>query len=300
MNSVTQPLHSTATRRALDPRPQILPRVVPRKPRRQELEFKLAELQKDYAALHTAIFEAAQVHRRLCAPRLLNYQDFEIASEIFAVRHLPGDFFTVEEANGEIILALGDICGKGLSAGMWTTHVAGLVRAHTSRTTETEEIMTQVNVDLVRMLPLRPFASLFLANLNPMTGVLHYSSAGHPPALVLRADGALERLCEGGLLLGVLADAVYARGVVQLHAGDMLVVYSDGIIESLNNAGEEFGYERLNARLRESQTDSADSVLFSVLGAVQDFAGTRPLIDDMSLAVVRRANALAMPNARAA
>jgi sigma-B regulation protein RsbU (phosphoserine phosphatase) len=102
------------------------------------------------------------------------------------------------------------------------------------------------------------------------------------------------------LLLGVLSDAEYSRGAVQLNYGDMLVVYSDGIIESLNHAGQEFGYERLEAQLRKSQADSADSVLFSVLGAVQDFAGTRPLIDDMSLAVVRRANALAMTNARAA
>ena len=300
MNSVAQPIHTTATRRALDTRPQIAPRVLPRKPRRQDLEIKLAELQKDYAALHTAIFEAAQVHRRLCAPRLLSYHEFEIASEIFAVRHLPGDFFTVEENDGEIIFALGDICGKGLSAGMWTTHVAGLVRAHTSRTTDTEEIMTQVNVDLARMLSLRPFASLFLANLNPATGALHYSSAGHPPALVLRADGELERLCEGGLLLGVLSDAEYSRGAVQLNYGDMLVVYSDGIIESLNHAGQEFGYDRLEAQLRKSRADSADSVLFSVLGAVQDFAGTRPLIDDMSLAVVRRADSVSVKKARAA
>src|SRR5205085_2544865 len=167
MNSVAQPIHSTATRRALDTRSQVVPRVVQRKPRRQELEIRLAELQKDYAALHTAIFEAAQVHRRLCAPRSLNYQDFEIASEIFAVRHLPGDFFTVEETNGEIILALGDICGKGLAAGMWTTHLVGLVRAHTARTSSTEKIVSAVNRDICLMPLVRPLASLFLANLNP-------------------------------------------------------------------------------------------------------------------------------------
>src|SRR2546421_12311669 len=99
--------------------------------RQNDLDLKLVALQKDYAELHTAIFEAAQVHRRLCAPRLLRYGDFEIASEIFAVRHLPGDFFTVEELGGSIMMALGDICGKGLAAGMWTTHVVGMVRAHT-------------------------------------------------------------------------------------------------------------------------------------------------------------------------
>ena len=91
--------------------------------------MRLASLQKDYAELHTAIFEAAQVHRRLCAPRLVRYGDFEIASEIFAVRHLAGDFFTIRHTNSGVILALGDVCGKGLAAGMWTTHLVGLIGA---------------------------------------------------------------------------------------------------------------------------------------------------------------------------
>src|SRR5213596_3545168 len=118
---------------------------------RLELELKISALQKNYAELHTAIFEAAQVHRHLCAPRLLQFADFEIASEIFAVRHLPGDFFTVEEKDGGVILTLGDICGKGLAAGMWTTHVAGLVQAHATRTSIPEEIIHGVNSDLCLM-----------------------------------------------------------------------------------------------------------------------------------------------------
>src|SRR5574338_786851 len=84
-----------------------------------ELESKLEKLQKDYAELNAAIFEASQVHRRLCAPTLVRYGTFDIASEIFAVRHLPGDFFTVEETDRGMVFALGDIGGKGLAAGMW-------------------------------------------------------------------------------------------------------------------------------------------------------------------------------------
>src|SRR6266852_869544 len=95
------------------------PRRSSNRARRQDLETRLAAVQKDYADLHTEIFEAAQVHRRLCAPRLVCYGDFEIASEIFAVRHLPGDFFTVKDSNRGPILALCDICGKGLAAGLW-------------------------------------------------------------------------------------------------------------------------------------------------------------------------------------
>jgi sigma-B regulation protein RsbU (phosphoserine phosphatase) len=255
--------------------------------RQQELELKLAALQKDYVDLHSALFEAAQVHRRLCAPRLVRYGDFEIASEIFAVRHLPGDFFAVEESSTGIILALGDICGKGLAAGMWTTHLVGLVRTHTAASAEPQAIAAGVNRDICRMSGLVPLASLFLAKLDPASGRLDYSNAGHPPALLLRADGQVESLSEGGPLLGAVPAASYAGRRVDLSAGDVLLAYSDGIVESRNNADQEFGCERLETELRRTRTASAEAVLFSILGAVQDFAAASPLADDMSLVVVR-------------
>src|SRR5439155_15297413 len=166
MSFMNQSGTSLATHRALEPGVPLLRRRSVRKTRRQELEAKLATLQKDYAELHAAIFEAAQVHRRLCAPRLVRHGDFEIASEIFAVRHLPGDFFTVEETDNGVILALSDICGKGLAAGMWTTHLVGLVGAHVAVTSEPEAIVARVNRDLCRMETVVPLASLFLAKLD--------------------------------------------------------------------------------------------------------------------------------------
>jgi serine phosphatase RsbU (regulator of sigma subunit) len=98
----------------------------------------------------------------------------------------------------------------------------------------------------------------------------------------------LELLSEGGLLLGVVPAAPYVSGCVELGVGDVLMIYSDGITESVNDAGEEFGYARLEAQLRRAQAGAADAVLFSVLGAVQDFAAACPLVDDMSLAIIRR------------
>src|SRR4051812_40453270 len=165
-----------------------------------DMELKFAELQKDYADLHEAIFEAAQVQRRLCAPRLLRFGDFEIASEIFAVRHLPGDFFTVEQTNEGVVLALGDICGKGLAAGMWTTHMVGVVRTNTTRSSLPERIVAGLNRDICSMSTMKPLASLFLAKLDVVTGDLRYCSAGHPPAFLLRANGEFESLSDGGLL----------------------------------------------------------------------------------------------------
>ncbi len=256
--------------------------------RNRELQLKLAALQKDYADLHGALFEAAQVYRRLCAPRLVRHGDFEIASETFAARHLPGDFFIVEESNNGVILGLGDIGGKGLAAGMWTTLLLGLVAMHSTTCGEPQTIVTRVNRDLFRMSLGAPLASLFLAKLHPTTGRLEYCSAGHPPAFLLRAGAQLEMLSDGGTLLGVASDSSFARGSVELQVGDVLLAYSDGVIEARNYGDQEFGFEHLEAQLRRARDGSADSVLFSVLGAVQDFAGACPQGDDMSIVVLRR------------
>jgi sigma-B regulation protein RsbU (phosphoserine phosphatase) len=135
-----------------------------------------------------------------------------------------------------------------------------------------------------------------VAQLDANNNKLQYCSAGHPPALLLRADGRMETLSEGGLLLGVLPNAPYVRGTVEMNPGDVLLAYSDGVLETLNNSGEEFGLERIKAHLRDSasngqeikKTSAAESMLFSVLGAVQDFAASHPLVDDLSLVVIRR------------
>lgn len=254
----------------------------------RELETKLEALQQQYADLNTAIFEAAQVHRRLCAPTLVHYGAFDIASEIFAVRHLPGDFFTVEETKEGMVLALGDIGGKGLAAGMWVSHLAGLVRTHTAANSSPETIVAGVNRDFARMFPAAPLSSLFVSRLNASLSTLDYCSAGHPPALLLRKNGELERLSDGGPVLGVVPEAWFDCGSVQLRAGDALLVCSDGILESFNDSEQEFGGQRLEAEFRRAQGGSAEAVLFSVLGAVQDFAAPHPLTDDMTLVLITK------------
>ena len=252
-----------------------------------ELQQKLETLQRDYAELNTSIFEAAQVHRRLCAPSLVRYGTFDVASEIFAVRHLPGDFVSIEETRDGLVLALGDIGGKGLAAGMWVTHLIGLLRTHTASSTAPEKIVAGVNRDIARLSEVEPLSTLFVARLSK-SGRVDYTSAGHPPALLLRQNGQLELLSDGGPVLGVVPGAVFERGSVTLHRGDLLLACSDGILESFNEAEQEFGNMRLQTELRRAQGGSAEAVLFSVLGSVQDFAAPRPVTDDMTLMVVKK------------
>jgi sigma-B regulation protein RsbU (phosphoserine phosphatase) len=187
-----------------------------------------------------------------------------------------------------MVVALGDIGGKGLAAGMWVPHLAGLIRQYTAENSSPETIVAGVNRDFARLASLAPLSSLFVARLDRDSGTVAYCSAGHPPALLLRADGELEELSDGGPVLGVVPAARFDCGTVQLHAEDALLVCSDGILESFNELDQEFGSRRLETEFRRAQGGSAEAVLFSVLGAVQDFAAPRPLTDDMTLVLMTK------------
>jgi sigma-B regulation protein RsbU (phosphoserine phosphatase) len=129
-------------------------------------------------------------------------------------------------------------------------------------------------------------SSLFVARLNADSGTISYCNAGHPPAMLLRANGELESLSDGGPVLGVVPGAGFDCGVMQINSGDALLICSDGILESFDQSEQEFGKRRLEEEFRRAQGGSAEGMLFSVLGAVQDFAAPRPLTDDMTLVLI--------------
>jgi sigma-B regulation protein RsbU (phosphoserine phosphatase) len=258
----------------------------PRFRTRRALEGELAVLRREHNELQRSLYEAAHVQRNLCGSRQLRHECYEIVSEIFPVRHLSGDFISVMSVGDEIAVAIGDIAGKGLAAGMWFTHVLGVVRMHSERAAEPGEALGAINRDLAAMRGDLPLTTLFLARLRP-DGAVRYSNAGHPPPLVLRGGGRVESLKLGGPLLGVLPRASYECGSVKLSPGDTLLGYSDGIEECRNSSGTEFGPGRI-AEAAQTQSGSAGALLFSLLGAVEDFAGDRPREDDMALLVIRR------------
>jgi sigma-B regulation protein RsbU (phosphoserine phosphatase) len=254
------------------------------------LEDQVAELRREYDDLRRVLYEAAQVQRRLCGPRYLRRESFEIASEIFPVRHVSGDFISVFELESDLVFAIGDIAGKGLSAAMWFTHVIGMVRMKITALGNPAAALSAINRDLMQTPLELPLTSLLLGRLSVSSGEITYCNAGHPPALLLRSDGRLDHLHEGGVLLGAVAAASFANGKTKLLPGDTLLGYSDGIAECRNPDGSDFGVERLLSVAKLSYGASASATVFSVLGAAEDFAGSRPREDDMAMIVVRRTN----------
>ena len=256
------------------------------------LRDELDTVRREHAKLQQAIYEAAQIQRRLCAPRELVWGEFEIAGEIFPVRHLSGDFFKVMQLDTALGLTVGDIAGKGLSAAIWQAHLMDLIQRHARTHLHPADAVAEVNRELCQDKSEPPIAALFFARLDPERSELVYSNAGLPPPLLLRRNKSVERLEKGGPMLGALQDATYNSGTVRLNPGDMLLAYSDGLTECRNPQEEEFEMARLSAAAEAVSGASANQVLFSTLGAVLDFADANPAGDDLTLLVVRHREAV--------
>src|SRR6202048_893736 len=254
----------------------------------QSVRQELDAVRSEQAKLQQAIYEAAQVQRKLCAPRELVWGEFEIAGEIFPVRHLSGDFFKVMELDSALGLAVGDIAGKGLAAGIWQTHLMGLIRRGARRHSDPATAVAEVNAELCQDQDEPPIAALFFARLDPQENELVYCNAGLPAPLLLRHNKTVERLEKGGPMLGALQKAAYDSGTVRLNPGDMLLAYSDGVTECRNSEDEEFEMKRLSAAVSAVGGASGNQGLFSTLGGVLDLADACSPEDDLTLLVVRR------------
>lgn len=252
------------------------------------LEDELDSLRRERLDLHSQLFEAAQVQRKLCGPHQLRHGSLQFTSEVFAARFLSGDFTTFLPSGSKVLVAHGDIAGKGVAAGMWFTNLAGLLQSHGRPDSEPAKIASEINRHLCYLQPVAPFVTAFLAQIDCHLGELTYCNAGHFPPILLRADGQTDLLDRGGPLLGAIEGAEFESGELILERGDTLVAYSDGVLEARNASDEEFGLDRMLAALQHTQSPSAQATLLILLATLQDFANGSALSDDVSLTVIQR------------
>jgi serine phosphatase RsbU (regulator of sigma subunit) len=252
------------------------------------LQDEVDSLLREKLDLHSELFEAAQIQRKLSGPREFRQGSLQFASEVFAARFLSGDFTTFLKSGSQVLMAHGDIAGKGVAAGMWFTNLAGLLQRYGGPYSDPTRIAAEINRHLCYLRPVAPFATAFLARIDCDLGDLTYCNAGHFPPILLHANGRTELLERGGPLLGAIEGAEFELGEVFLEPGDTLVAYSDGVLECRNISDEEFGMDRIVAALRQAESSSAQATLMMLLATLQDFANGSPLCDDVSLTVIQR------------
>ena len=204
-------------------------------------------------------------------------------------RAVSGDFYDVVPAgDGALLIAIADVSGKGIPAALLGAMLQAALRVQASTTASVAAILAAINRLLLHQQAVGRFATFFLARLDPARRRLVYSNAGHNPPLLLRSGGAVDALTEGGTVVGILPGPCWREAAVDLHVGDRLVLYTDGITEAAGPGGELFGDERLRGVLGGLPPGLASrEVAAHVLAAVDAFTGGAEPDDDRTLMVVR-------------
>jgi sigma-B regulation protein RsbU (phosphoserine phosphatase) len=229
---------------------------------------------------------AADVQRRLLPARAPECPPFQVAGRCEPCYELGGDFFDFIPLVSSIGVVIGDVSGKGVAASLLMASVRASLRAHVQDVYDLDEVMKRVNAALTRDTRDDEFATVFYGTFDQRNRRLTYCSAGHDPALLLRGGQFID-LNTGGMVLGIDPQQAYEKGVIDLHEGDVLLMYTDGIPDAMNFSGEKFGRDRIRAAMIEAADQPAASIVNHVLWRVRGFTGLNHPPDDKTIVVVK-------------
>jgi len=227
------------------------------------------------------------------SPRMIN---MEVSGSCLPARVVSGDYFdyVTLDAN-ELGLAVGDICGKGISAALLMANLQATLRSiarnmrrngGASDGKAVAEIIQNMNRQMFEYTADNKFATLFYGVYNDSNRTLTYCNAGHNPPLYFEGD-TVRQLGTGGTVIGIFADSQYDQDILEMHTDGILVAYTDGISESTNEYGEEFGESRIIQLVQRNRNLDADSLRSMIIEQVLSWTSTEERGDDMTLMVAK-------------
>jgi serine phosphatase RsbU (regulator of sigma subunit) len=234
---------------------------------------------------------ARELQRELLPSHPPVLEGWEVSFSYRTANTIGGDYYDfLPLADGRMALVIGDASGHGIAAGLLMAIASSALRLAIDLDSTPAAVARFVNRALVASGGRRVFMTVFFGVLDPADGRLDYVVAGHPFPMLRRSDGEVVELGEGGLPLGVRAALEPPTGTVVIGPGESLLLYTDGIVETLDGEGRDFGYERVRRTLEPG--GSAAAIHDRLVAAVAGFQGEAPVLDDRSLVVLGRAASL--------
>lgn len=218
--------------------------------------------------------------------------DAEICGITRPANTVGGDFYDVlplaDDPEGRVIVTLGDVAGKGSPAALLMALLLAMLRTLVDERLEARALMTRLNRQICRHAPGSRFITLFYGVYTPATGALTYVNAGQNPPLLRRSDGTIERLGGTGIALGMFESSTYDAVETRVGHGDMLLMYSDGITEAENPAGEPFEESGLERFVAERGSEHPAVLAPAILRAVETHARDSRFTDDLTVLILHR------------
>jgi serine phosphatase RsbU (regulator of sigma subunit) len=250
--------------------------------------LQLREETADKRRLEEDLRGAARIQASLLPEETPALPGWELAGSTRLCSEVGADYYDFSPDDGGLLLALGDVAGKGLAAALLMASLRAAVRALWREGDPLPGVVAGVNENLRQTVPPNRYATLFLARLETATGDLRWVNAGHAGPLVARADGGHELLGGTGTILGCFPDARWEEGRTTLGPGDVLVLLSDGVLEAARAAASDLEPEHLAALVRANRGASASALLGALQEAVDQSLGGKRRADDHTFVVVRR------------
>lgn len=250
---------------------------------------RLTEEQMERERLEREQQVASEIQQRFLPASAPHVEGYELQGISFPCYEIGGDYYDfIQREDGNMVVALGDVSGKGTAAALLMSSLHAAIHAQADTHDSIVSTIQAVNKYLTESIPPNRFVTLFYAELDPERGRLTFLNAGHNPPLIVHAGGTMEQLASGGLPLGIMVNAEFREGRTQLHPGDVLVIYSDGVSEAVNPTGEEFGPTRLYEVVARNLDASASGIRDRIESALTKFCQGTPAADDITLVIVKR------------
>jgi serine phosphatase RsbU (regulator of sigma subunit) len=250
---------------------------------------RLEQVEHAQQLLERDLEQAAEIQSVLLPAGAPDLPGVELAGENSACRGVGGDYYDfLPYPDGRVALILGDVSGKGIPAALLMASLQARIQTLSAEPFEPQRILARLNRALAEFSPENRFISLFFCLLDPATGEISYSNAGHNPPVLIRADGSVELLEAGGMVLGIFPEAEYEGRLAHLAPGDLLALYSDGLTEARSPGDEEFGEQRLEELLRGARERPVPEILALIRETVRGWREGAPPEDDETIVLARR------------
>lgn len=228
-----------------------------------------------------------EVQRHLLPESLPCVAGLDIASRWIPAWTVAGDYYDVIDlGSGRVAICLADVSGKGIASALIMSNVQAIVHSvATDRRHTPDRLLATLNQLLCKRLRRGLFVTVFYGVIDMNSGTLSFANGGHPPALLRRQDGSIEKLQSTGPVAGVLPAANYRCIDLPFGEGDRLFIYSDGVTEYENRAGEEFGETQLGELLASSSAATAEETCLAVSNTLREYGNGMPFGDDVTMLV---------------
>ncbi len=251
---------------------------------------RLHQKELEYQKIEEELRLAAQIQRGLLPGEIPGVKNYDIAAINLPARSVSGDYYDIARlSDSKLFFCVGDVSGKGIPAALLASSLQATLHGQVLMDISPSECMKNTNFVLYNNTTPEKFATLFYGLLDVQSHELFYVNAGHnPPFFFSVKERQFSRLEEGGIILGFMEDTGYDTGSKYFDRGDVLVVYSDGVSEAMNERDEEFSEERLKRIIEGIIYEEAGKILNRIIDEVRTFSQNVSQNDDITLMVIKR------------